>query len=260
MAIVNSHVYNTVLDIIRADKRGLALSIEEYNRISRLINEEIYAKYYSDFERDISNIDVLGGFKVLDTTVTLVADGTSRLAWAGSLPTDYYEVIGKPRYVNAAGVIVNVDLVSSLELAERMEDYLTQPTAVHPVYIMGEVDGSDNTKINVYPSTITFSGGNRVFIDYLRVAATPYLDYYVNDVTLVPTYLVDGATAVSIPVNYTYSTGQAGAFVLANSLTQDWEWGDAEFPLIISKFCQYLGIALPDQLLIETGVVNESKN
>jgi hypothetical protein len=244
MAITASHVYQTVIDIVRADKRGLTLSEDEYNRVARLVNERLYARYYSNFEANIDNIDVMGGFKVLGEVIPLVAG-------VGSLPDDYYQVIGKPRLLKT---YTGVNLVSSLELAERLQDYLTQPTLTHPCFILGGEDGAGNTEVNVYPITIT-----EIELDYLRTANVPFLDYYVNDTTLVSTYLAAGATGVTVPLGSTYRTGVQGV-VVVNSVTVDWEWSDSDLPLIVAMFCSYIGIQKPDQLLIEVGNVDESKN
>jgi hypothetical protein len=239
-----SVVYETILSVIRADKRGLTLSEDEYNRIARVVNERVYAKYYSDFEANIDNIDVIGGFKVLGFPIPLAAG-------VGSLPTDYYQIIGKPRI---SGTYTGLNLVSSLELSERLQDYLTQPTLTHPCFILGGEDISENTEIIVYPATIA-----EIELDYLRTARTPFLDYYVNDTTLVSTYLGAGTTGVTVPLGSTYRTGAQGA-VVVNSATVNWEWSDSDLPLIVAMFCSYIGIQLPDQLLIEVGNVDESKN
>jgi hypothetical protein len=241
-----STVYDTLIDILRADKRGLALSPDEFSRLAKIVNERVYAKYYADFESNTDNIDVMGGFKVLNLNVALAGG-------VGSLPATYYQLIGKPRTVDSGGVTRRVDLVSSIELACRQDDFLTQPTTTHPCVMFGGLDGSDNLEINVYPTTIA-----SIYIDYLRTADVPYLDYYTNDTTLVVTYMASGAT-VSVPLGSTYRDGTAGGGAGIASLTTNFEWSNSDLPLIVAIFCELLGIAYPDQLLIEAGEINEQK-
>ena len=146
-------------------------------------------------------------------------------------------------------------MVSQLELDERTEDYLTQPSETYPCYTLGELDGSDNIILHLYPTTIT---GN-ITIDYLRTPAVPYYDYYVNDTTLVYTYM-DTGTAPAIALGTTYRDGSAGDGVTTyTSISEDWEWDIEDLQLILSIFIELLGITLPDPLLIEAGNQEEAK-
>jgi hypothetical protein len=97
-----------------------------------------------------------------------------------------------------------------------------------------------------------------VYVDYLRTADIPFLDYYVNDTTLVYTYM-DADATVSVPLGCTARDGTAG---LANvdSATVNFEWDDGEFPLILSLFAQMVGLALPSEELIQVGNNEELKN
>lgn len=249
MSITSERVYTTLLNLIREDARGLMLSVDEYNRLSRVVNQRIFAIKYEKFETDTDNISTLAGFKEIDVPLVLVAATTS-------LPANYRDMIGKPRIVNTAGSTRRCDLVSQLELDERTEDYLTKPTETYPVYTLGEFDNSGNVVLHVYPTTIT---GN-ITIDYLRDALVPYLDWYMNTTTFVLSYMGDGDVTV-IPVGYTYRDGTAGDGVTpTNSISQDWEWSEDDMPLILSLFCQMLGIAIPDTFLSQVGNLEEQKN
>jgi hypothetical protein len=243
-------VYDTLIDLIRADKRGLQLGIDEYNRLARIVNERVYAKYYEDFEGSTDNIDTMGGFKQIYQPVSLVSG-------VGTLPADYWEMIGKGRYVDSGAVTRYIDLVSTMERAERADDFLTMPTVTHPVMEVGDLDGSGDLQIRVYPSTLTTVPANTIYIDYLATASIPFLDYYTNDTTLVHTYMAAGGN-INVPVGSTYRDGSIGAVVVA-STTVNWDWDNSDFNLILSIFCQLVGIAIPDPLLIETGTINEEK-
>jgi hypothetical protein len=245
--ILASTVYETLIDILRADKRGLQLSPTEYSRMARLVNERVYSRFYKDFESNIDNIDVMGGFKVINHEIALASG-------VGSLPSNYYQLIGKPRTVDSGSVTRRVDLVSSLEMDDRLDDYLTQPTTTYPCASLGGEDGSGNKQIRLQPTTIT-----TLWIDYLKTPDVPFLDYYTSDSTLVNTFMSEGAT-VSVPAGSTYRDGTAGGGAGIVSQTVNWQWSDSELPLIVSMYCQLIGIAIPDPLLIEAGNLDEQKN
>ena len=44
-----SDVYNLLLDELRTDRRGLTVSVDEFNRLIRLVNQEIFEEYVKDF-------------------------------------------------------------------------------------------------------------------------------------------------------------------------------------------------------------------
>ena len=240
-------VYDSLLVLLREDKRGLALSPSEYNFFAEIVNERVYQKKLKDFETSTDNIDSLAKFKVLGATETLVAG-------EATMPDDYYQIIGKPRIVNNTPATRRCDLVSQLELDEREEDYLTDPSETYPVYTLGELDG-DDLIMHVYPTTIT----GDVTFDYLKTAATPFYDYYVNNSTLVVTYM-DSGTAPALSSSYTYRDKTVGDGVTTfTSLSEDWDWDTEDMELILSIFTQLLGIALPDQFVLEAGTLEETK-
>ena len=243
--ILISDVYNLLLDEIRTDKRGLSLSPDEFNRTIRVVNEELYLDFVDGFEGDIESSDTMGWFKEYDYNIALVAG-------VGTLPDNYYQMIGKPK-TSAVSPYYRADLVSSYEFACREEDYLTQPTTIHPVFRIGGRDANEDLTINVAPTSIA-----NIWIDYLRVPTTPYLDWYVNNLTYNYTFLAETAVAQTVPLGSTYRDGTAG---IANvtSLTVNLEWSDEDLPLIMAKLREKVGIQLPDQLLIETANINEAK-
>jgi hypothetical protein len=59
--------------------------VEEYNRVLRVVNNEVYSVYAEGFEDGIENIDTMGGFKVINEPRTLAISGAFLL---GSIPDD----------------------------------------------------------------------------------------------------------------------------------------------------------------------------
>lgn len=250
--ISTASLYNLLLDTIRKDKRGKAVSVDEFNRMSEQVNQDLFSDYCAKFEEDIDNTDALAKFKTYNASIGLALVGGEMV---GALPSDYYRLIGKPRTI-VGDVTRWVDVVTTLEHSVRSTDYLTQATTTYPTCQIGDEDSSGNLYIRLSPSSLT-----NLYVDYLRVAVTPFLDYYVNDTTLGYTFLDEGDTSVNVPSGYTYRTGTiGGALVTVNSATVDWEWNLEDIPVLISKFCSILGVAIPDEVLYNAGTINEQKN
>ena len=250
--ILISDLYNTLLDLVRADKRGESLSVEEFNRVIRLVNQEVYDAYYDSFEDGIDNIDTLGGFKVINYTIPLVLSGEFM---TGTIPANYYEMIGKPRILSS-GTYRRCDLVTEYEHGDRAEDYLTQATLTHPYCLIGGVNASDELQIRVLPTTVT---GN-IYLSYLRSITVPYLDYYVNDTTLVKTFMADTTALVSIPTGSTYRDGTVGGVAVTKvSQTVNLEWDDSDMNLILAKLMTKMGVQLPDEFLTQSGMADQLK-
>lgn len=236
-------VYNSLLTILREDKRGIALSLDEYNRIASLVNERVFAKKYAQFETTLEISDALTPF--------LSSDNLNIIANSIIFPTDYKIMIGKP-YSSSAGR--HMDYVTQLELYERLEDYLTKPSKTYPVWtFLGDAGGFRIAQ--VYPATLS----GYVTIRYLKEPATPFYDYYVNNTTLVTTYMDVGASVV-IPTGCTYRDKTIGDGVTSfTSTSVDWEWGSGELSLILNMLASILGVTFPDQFLLEASNLQETK-
>lgn len=240
-------VYETLLDVCRKDLRGRSLTPEEFNNLAPIINQLVYERYYSQFEATVDNSDSMSAFKVLGETIPLVAG-------VGTLPARYYHIVGMPYYTDSGGVVRYIDLVSSMEHARREQDYLTKATVVHPTCRLGLANSTADKTIHVTPTSIT-----SINMDYLRTADTPILDYFVNDSTLVYSWMASGGVVTAVPAGSTAMNGTVGAANVV-STTVDWEWDESDLPLIINLFLQYMGVQLPDQVLIESGLAFEQKN
>lgn len=243
--ILASSVYTLILDKIRKDVRGLSLSPDEYNNLCPVINERLYDTYYKEFEEGTESSDTLGWFKSFNESIALTGG-------VGVFPHDYYHLIGKPR-IDDNGTTRWVDLVTTFEHAEREEDFLTKATVTHPTCQIGGEHASGYTQVRVTPTTIA-----TLYIDFLRIADTPFLDYYVNNTTLAYTYMATGVN-VSVPAGSTYRTGTAGGGAPIASQTINWEWAESDLPLIIAMFLEEIGVTLPDEVLYAGGQASETK-
>jgi hypothetical protein len=218
MAILSSLVYDTLQDTIRKDRRGRSLSIEEFNSLSVIVNRSLFSDFYDKFEGNIESSDTLGGFKEFEYGINLTANARNTVA-IGVLPANYYHIIGQPRTISGTpGTVRPVDIVTAQEHSIRIDDFLTQPTETYPMCQIGGTNEIDEMRIRVYPYTIA-----TVYIDYIRVPDTPYLDFYINDTTLDYTYMSNGVN-VTVPLGSTYRDGTPGVTVQASD-TVNWEWG-----------------------------------
>ena len=239
-------VYETLLDVARKDLRGRSLSPEEFNNVARLVNQNIFEKYYAEFESTLDNSEVLSGFKVLNEMIALVGG-------VGTLPARFFHCVGMPWYTDTNGIRRYIDLVSSMEHAKREQDYLTKATLTHPTCRLGIANTAAPMTIYVTPTTI-----NPIYMDYIRTADTPILDYYLNDTTADYTWMATGVN-VTVPAGSTSMNGTIGAAVVASS-TANFEWAEEDLPLIINLFLNYLGIQLPSPEIFEGSTLLETKS
>ncbi len=250
--ILCADVYQTLLDITRKDARGLALNVEEFNSIAPIVNELLFAKYYSEFEENQENSETMSAFKVLNESVAVGAGGIA------SLPANYYKMVGQPHYIDLDGITRYLDMVSSLEHAKREQDYLTKASLTYPTFRFGIATAVSPMTIYVTPAT----GINPILVDYIKTPDVPYLDYYINDLTYEKTWLTN--VVVAMPISYTAPkvvkdgiTLRAETAGAANvtGYTVDFEWNSSDKPLLISLFLQQMGISLPDPTLYEGGTL-----
>jgi len=241
--ILTSQIYDTILSVTRKDKRGLSFSPDDFNNAVVQINQRIYRMNYANFEDSKLSMDEMDSFKVVEWPIPLTVGGK------GTLPTNYFHLVGDPYYTHPTAGRRKVDLITSLEHGNREMDYLTKATALYPTCFMGAASSAEDMSIHVTPTNL-----GTVYVDYLRQVNTPYLDYYVNNTTLEVTYMAEGAT-VSIPLGCTSRSGVSGVANVV-SLTKNFEWHDHDTPAIINLFLETIGISLPDEMLVKVSNVD----
>ena len=244
--ILSSVIYETLLDSVRKDKRGRSISVEEYNSLAPIVNESVFSHYYKEFESSPESSSKMGDFRVIGESVA-IAGGV------GTLPVSFYSLSGKPYYTDASGVIRWLDLVSDMEHAWRQGDYLTQGSLAYPTFRLGTATVGGAKQIYVTPT----AGINPIVVDYIRVANTPKLDYFISDSTLLYVWGTAGEN-MNVPAGSTSMSGVAGAAVVA-SQTVNWEFDNDDLPLIISLFMQIMGIQMPDEALWQGGTTLREK-
>lgn len=237
-------IYDTVLSLVRKDKRGLSFSPDDFNNAVVQVNQRTYRANYRNFESSKLSMDEMDSLKLVNIPIPLDSNGV------GILPSNYFHLVGDPYYYHATAGRRRIDLITSLEHGMREMDYLTKASVLYPTCFMGYGATSADMSVYVTPSTCT-----PIYIDYLREVVTPFLDYYVNDLTMEITYMAEGAT-VTIPLGCTSRSGVSGIASVA-SLTKNFEWHEHDVPFIVNCMLEAVGISLPDELLI--GVSNNDE-
>jgi len=143
-----------MLDVLRKDKRGRSVDVDEFNRLIVLVNQKIWNKVVKDFESNMSSTSDMAMFKILNEPITMTSG-------VGVLPADYSRIIGEPRaneVIDTTTYTRRVDVISSIEYTQRAVDYLTQPTTTYPVCVIG---GNYAREIT---AAATYGGGTSTLI------------------------------------------------------------------------------------------------
>ena len=131
----NTSLYRAVLDILRKDLRGEAVSVAEFNAILPVVSHEYFIQQYAQFQQTQKITDSLAPF-IKTATITLTAG-------KGYLPADYLHLIGMPTCTQTVSLVSytrKIDVVSRMEYSDRVADAITQPTATYPIAVIGTED------------------------------------------------------------------------------------------------------------------------
>lgn len=238
--MLGSTVYESLLSYLRKDKRGLSLSVDEFNRLSVIVDKRILSAFASRQEENIRITSSSGFLKVTGYNIALTSG-------VGSLPLNYYQIMGDPYYTDTSvtpSKVRYIDVVTTEEDSYRERDYLTKATTKYPTCVIGSQDAYKAIQIRIKPTTIT-----SVRINYFRDTVSPYLDYYADDTNHTITYLTAGQN-LTIPTGCTYRDGTTGP---KTSITSDWEWSIQDLPWVLAYLLEAAGCVIPDELLLQIG-------
>jgi len=247
--ILVSQIYDTLLSYARKDKRGLSFSPDDFNNAVVQVNQRIFRLNYKRYEESKLSMDETDSFKIVGYPLHPIALDANGI---GALPSDYFHLVGDPFYFHSTEGRRKIDLITSLEHGQREMDYFTKATVLYPTCFMGYGTASGDMSLYVTPKTCT-----PVYIDYLRQVNTPYLDYYISDLTMQLTYMAQGAT-VAMPLGCTSRSGVVGPANVV-SITKDFEFHEHDIPQIINLLLEAVGISLPDNDLVTISNSNEPK-
>ena len=193
------HVVN-----IMAQARGVNKTAKEgFNVLIERANLEYLNFRYEQWEETRSESDDLKFLKDVNESEALVAG-----VWA--IPANFYRLSSVS--VDTAGTPTYCDVITDMELQERLIDSLTQPSTTYPVCTV------DSANIRFYPSTITSAD-----INYIRYPATPV---YVDKL-------------------------DSGIYVYDSASSTEFEWPDSCAPDLIKLMMWYLGIDVDEGVVAE---------
>lgn len=223
MAIDVNKVYRVVLAITNKEQRGY-LTPDQFNRIARQAQLDIYEKTFYDYNRAMRK-QAVGDFREYSDIASNIKDKIDIFARQTNLthsngsatePTELYRLIG----VFSTNRQVEFEEVRKEELPYLLSSKLNQPTEAYPVYY------AEANTIKILPAN--YSG--QILIDYLTAPSDPE---WVKD--------------PAITSRYEYSS----------SLSTDFEIHESDETDLVIKILAYTGVIIKDPTVIQVAAQKE---
>ena len=223
MAIDVNKVYRVVLAITNKEQRGY-LTPDQFNRIARQAQLDIYEKTFYDYNRAMRK-QAVGDFREYSDIASNVKDkidifarqtNLSHTTGSATEPTELYRLIG----VFSTNRQVEFEEVRKEELPYLLSSKLNQPTEAYPVYY------AEANTIKILPAN--YSG--QILIDYLTAPSDPE---WVRD--------------PAITSRYEYSS----------SLSTDFEIHESDETDLVIKILAYTGVIIKDPTVIQVAAQKE---
>jgi len=231
MAINVNDVYRVVLTITNKEQRGY-LTPDQFNRIARQAQLDIYEKTFYDYNRAIRK-QAVGDFReysdiasnikdkidIFARETTLTPDPVTGVA---SLPSSAYRLIG----VFSDDRAKEFEEVRKEEIPYLISSKLNQPTSTYPVYY------SESNAVKVLPKNYSDS----IVVDYLTLPEDPI---------------------------WGYTGGGTGAYVYDDTAyngingSRDFQIHQSDETDLVTKILAYTGIIIKDPTVIQTAAQKE---
>jgi len=225
MAINVNDVYRVVLTITNKEQRGY-LTPDQFNRIARQAQLDIYEKTFYDYNRAIRK-QAVGDFReysdiasnikdkidIFARETTLTPDSVTGVA---SLPSSVYRLIG----VFSDDRAKEFEEVRKEEIPYLISSKLNQPTSTYPVYY------SESNAVKVLPKTY----GDSIVVDYVTLPSDPI---------------------------WGYTGGGTGAYVYNSGTSTDFEIHESDETDLVTKILAYTGIIIKDPTVIQSAAQKE---
>lgn len=235
--MTNNDLYNALLNILRKESKGLAVSPDGFTSMLQVENLTLFNDYFKVFETSGIITDALQIFKA-NATISLTADGGTS-SMKGDLPATYEHftavetATGKP-----------VDVVTEEEWVIRRNDALTIPTSNYPIL---RIAGDD---VYVLPASMS-----SVVMYYLKTPATPFFDYYL-DATYNIKYLTQGQAPYTLQAGEEYCDGTTSG--AKTSVSIELEWDDKDKIKILHRILAKMGVGMDEQLVAQYAISKEN--
>ena len=222
MAINVNKVYRVVLSILNKEQRGY-LTPDQFNRIARQAQLDIYEKTFYDYNRAIRK-QAVGDFREYSDIASNIKEKidifakeatVSCTAGVGTEPTDLHRLIG----VFSTTRDKEFEEVRKEEIPYLTGSKLTQPTSIYPIYY------SEGSSIKILPAE-----NISVIVDYLTFPSDPIWGYN------------GGGANV-----YTYNADESTDFEIHQSDETD----------LVTKILAYSGVIIKDPTVIQVAAQKE---
>lgn len=260
-------LYDMLLHRLRKDKKG-SVSPEEFESFIRWRNLDYFNKQMGLESGTKLNHDSLAPFTVFQDDIGISSSEGEHYV---ILDEDYVGPSAESKVVhiinawysdyNAAdySTKVPIDIVSSGEWSERLDNAITGPTNDSPIGVRGMFIqlGTGNIPVLWIEGGSDVEGG-AVILDYYTYPADPYFDYY-TDANGNITYLTDGQAAYTLQTGEVARDGSvAGASV--TSASEDLGWEDHDALNILDMIVSDVSIALSDPNSFQASLLERKEN
>ena len=229
--MTNNDLYKSLLNILRKESKGLAVSPDAFTDYLKVENLALFNDYYKVFEQTRIVSDAIKHLKTSSTRTLTIG--------YVSAPGDYAHLTA----LHVGSETTLIDEVTDEEWVFRADDALTVPTEDYPIARLAD------TNIYVLPNTI-----DSITVLYLRNPTTPYFDYY-TDVNLNIQYLTAGQS-YALQASEVYRDGTTVGTM--SSLTVELEWQDLDKIKILHRILTKFGVSMDEQLVAQYATSKEN--
>ena len=222
MAINVNKVYRVVLSIINKEQRGY-LTPDQFNRIARQAQLDIYEKTFYDYNRAIRK-QAVGDFREYSDIASNIKEKIDVFAkeatvvcssGVGPEPTDLHRLIG----VFSTNRDKEFEEVRKEELPYLLSSKLNQPTTIYPVYY------NEGTSIKIFPAESI-----SVLVDYLTLPEDPI---------------------------WAFTGGGSNAYIYDSASSVDFQIHQSDETDLVTKILAYSGVIIKDPTVIQVAAQKE---
>lgn len=229
--MTNNDLYKSLLNILRKESKGLAVSPDAFTDYLKVENLSLFNEYCKGIEVSQTVSDALRVFKT-SSTRTLTTGYVSA-------PSDYAHLTA----IHVGGDTTLIDELTDEEWVFRQDDELTAPTTSYPIARLAD------TKIYVLPTTI-----DSITVLYIRKPTEPFFDYYI-DANLNVVYM-GVSTSHTLGTSEEYRDGTTSGS--KTSVSVELEWEDLDKIKILHRILTKFGVSMDEQLVAQYAASKEN--
>lgn len=222
MAINVNKVYRVVLSILNKEQRGY-LTPDQFNRIARQSQLDIYEKTFYDYNRAMRK-QIVGDFREYSDIASNIKEKidifskeatVSCSTGVGSEPSDLYRLIS----VSSTDRTKEFEEVRKEEIPYLKSSKLNQPTSTYPVYY------SEGSSIKILPAESI-----SILVDYLTLPSDP---------------------------KWAFTGGGSNAYTYDSANSVDFQIHQSDETDLVTKILAYSGVIIKDPTVIQIAAQKE---